>query len=168
MKRADKSNGFLTVFHSPTLGEMGIFDVVQNVLTFTKEDKNSHYRIIIGTDSQAFDKHFADFVSAVVVHRVGRGGVYFWTRGCRDHIQTLRQRMWEEANYSLLVAQKLISEFEAQKLSPLQLEIHVDIGANGDTREMINEIVGMIRGNGFECKTKPDAFGASNVADRYT
>ena len=42
------------------------------------------------------------------------------------------------------------------------------MGKNGDARDMINEIVGMIRGNGFECKTKPDAFGASKVADRHT
>lgn len=143
-------------------------DVVKNVLIFMSRDKNASYRVIIGTDSQKFDQHYADFVSAVVVHRLGHGGVYFWTRGCRDNMHSLRQRMWEEANYSLELAQKLIGEFSERKMSPLQLEIHVDIGTKGDTREMINEIVGMIRGNGFECKTKPEAFGASNVADRHT
>lgn len=168
MLKVHKTNGFLTVFHSPTWGEMRISDVVKNVLDFTAQDKNAHYRVIIGTDSERYNTHYADFVSAVVVHRVGRGGVYFWTRGYRDNVYTLRQRMWEEANCSLLLAQKLINEFQLRKMSPLQLEIHVDIGTNGDTREMINEIVGMIRGNGFEVKTKPEAFGASNVADRHT
>lgn len=168
MVQDGKINGFLKVFHSPTLGDMEITDVIKNVLVFIASDKNAQYKVIIGTDSQAFNEHFADFVSAVVVHRQGKGGVYFWTRGCRDDIHSLRQRMWEEANYSLLLAQKMINEFETREMSPLQLEIHVDIGAGGDTREMINEIVGMIRGNGFECKTKPEAFGASNVADRHT
>ncbi len=168
MSKTVTTNGLLKVFHSPTLGEMGISDVVKNVLAFTGQDKNATYRVIIGTDSERFDEHYADFVSAVVVHRTGKGGVYFWTRGCRDDIHSLRQRMWEEASYSLELAQKLIGEFAALKMSPLQLEIHVDIGARGDTREMINEIVGMIRGSGFECKTKPEAFGASNVADRHT
>ncbi len=168
MSKINKPNGFLTIFHSPSLGEMDLKDVVQNAISFIKEDTNAHYRVIIGTDSQTFDQHFADFVSAMVVHRVGRGGVYFWSHGCHDHIHTLRQRMWDEANYSLVLAQKVITEFQARKMSPLQLEIHVDIGANGDTREMISEIVGMIRGNGFECKTKPEAFGASSVADRHT
>ena len=48
------------------------------------------------------------------------------------------------------------------------LEIHVDVGEHGDTREMIKEIVGMVTGNGFVAKTKPDAYAASYVADKHT
>jgi len=33
---------------------------------------------------------------------------------------------------------------------------------------MLQEIIGMIRGSGFEIKTKPESYGASKVADRYT
>jgi hypothetical protein len=33
---------------------------------------------------------------------------------------------------------------------------------------MIAEVVSMIKGNGYEVKTKPDSFGASKVADRHT
>jgi len=49
----------------------------------------------------------------------------------------------------------------------INLEIHVDIGPNGETRSMINEIVGMIRANGFKVATKPSSWGASHVADRH-
>ena len=45
--------------------------------------------------------------------------------------------------------------------------IHADIGENGQTRDMIKEVVGLIRGNGFEPKIKPEAYVASCVADRY-
>ena len=45
--------------------------------------------------------------------------------------------------------------------------IHADVGENGGTREMIKEVVGLIRGNGFEPKIKPDSFVASGVADKY-
>ena len=55
-----------------------------------------------------------------------------------------------------------------QKKAVQDVEIHVDIGQKGPTRELIAEVVGMIRGNGFNVKTKPDAFGASSVADRHT
>ena len=48
------------------------------------------------------------------------------------------------------------------------LEIHVDVGEHGDTRDMIKEVVGMVTGNGFVAKTKPDAYGASYVADKHT
>jgi predicted RNase H-related nuclease YkuK (DUF458 family) len=33
---------------------------------------------------------------------------------------------------------------------------------------MIREVTGLIRGNGFEPKIKPEAFAASTVADRYS
>ena len=47
-------------------------------------------------------------------------------------------------------------------------EIHADIGENGETKAMIQEVVGMIRAHNFEAKTKPESYAASKVADRYT
>ncbi|MDO8655133.1 MAG: ribonuclease H-like YkuK family protein, partial [bacterium] len=38
----------------------------------------------------------------------------------------------------------------------------------GPTRDMIREITGLIRGNGFEPVIKPDSFAASSVADRFS
>ena len=46
--------------------------------------------------------------------------------------------------------------------------IHGYFGERGDTREMIKEVVGMVTGNGFVAKTKPEAYGASYVADKHT
>jgi predicted RNase H-related nuclease YkuK (DUF458 family) len=45
--------------------------------------------------------------------------------------------------------------------------IHADIGENGATKDMIKEVTGLIWGNGFEPKIKPEAFAATTVADRY-
>lgn len=160
---------FLQLFHSPTHGDLDFSLVVKHLVAFIDEKNgSSKYKIVIGTDSEMLVGNSADFVTAIVVHRIGSGGIYFWSRKTHQDMHTLRQRMWEEASYSLLMAQKLLDEFKRKNFSRFNLEIHVDIGANGDTREMINEIVGMIRGNGFEVKTKPEAFGASNVADRHT
>jgi len=33
---------------------------------------------------------------------------------------------------------------------------------------MIREVVGMVNGNGFYARTKPDAYGATSVADKHT
>jgi hypothetical protein len=33
---------------------------------------------------------------------------------------------------------------------------------------MIREVVGMVNGNGFTAKTKPDSWAASTVADKHT
>ena len=90
----------------------------------------------------------------------------------------MKQRIWQEALISLALAEKLVLDFyqmglfNQSKLSlgapdDLNLEIHVDIGPNGETRDMIAEIVGMIRANGFKVATKPSSWGASSVADRH-
>ena len=40
-------------------------------------------------------------------------------------------------------------------------EIHLDIGSNGPTKNMIQEIVGMITGNGFIARIKPESYAAT-------
>ncbi len=81
---------------------------------------------------------------------------------------TLRERIYKEALLSIDFAKVLVESLVAANLLDLDLEIHVDVGKVGQTREIITEVVGMVRGNGFEVKTKPESFGASKVADRYT
>lgn len=76
--------------------------------------------------------------------------------------------MYEEALLSLETASVVATLFENYRILRYNIEIHVDIGQSGETRSMITEIVGMIQGNGYEVKTKPDSYGASKVADRYT
>lgn len=156
-------------FRSPTLGLMNLPVLVDRVVSFIETEANSHFKIVVGTDSELTANSTAHFVSAIVIHHVGHGGVYFWSQNTKNGIKDLRQRMYEEATFSLSLAQKLLDEFKKRDL-PLDklLEIHVDVGQNGDTKMMINEIAGMIRGSGFICKTKPDSFAASNVADRHT
>ena len=46
--------------------------------------------------------------------------------------------------------------------------IHADVGEQGKTKEMVREVVGLIKSNGFEPRIKPMSFAASVVADRYT
>jgi len=46
--------------------------------------------------------------------------------------------------------------------------IHADVGERGKTKEMIKEVVGLIKSNGFEARIKPHSFAATVVADRYT
>ncbi|MEK7083182.1 MAG: ribonuclease H-like YkuK family protein [Patescibacteria group bacterium] len=44
----------------------------------------------------------------------------------------------------------------------------MDIGPNGPTKELIDGVVGMIKGYDFVPVIKPYSFGASIVADRHT
>ncbi len=146
---------------------MSFDTAVDNLLRYIAKAPEATYRVIIGTDSQPQGR-LADFVSAIVVHRVGHGGVYFWTRSRVERTMSLKERMYEEALRSLIVAHRLLDGLRTRNMLTFELEIHVDVGQKGETRDMLQEVVGMIRGSGFAVKTKPDAFGASSVADRHT
>ncbi len=153
-------------FISPTFGKMNLKSVTEHILAFMEEKLDSKYNIVVGTDSQ--NHKDSDFVNVIVVHRVGEGGRYFWRRLREKKKATLRERIYREATISLELAEKLIKLLKKDPMLKYNFEIHVDIGEGGSTREMINEIVGMIRGSGFAVKTKPEAYGASTVADKYT
>lgn len=141
-------------------------EVINEIVSFIQADSTRRYNIIIGTDSE--DRGVADFVSAVIVHRVGNGGRYWWRRVNLPHFKALRPRIWKEVSFSLELAQAFLGEVATRKSFPeFQLEIHVDVGARGETRAILQEVVGVVRGSGFLVRTKPESFGATKVADRH-
>jgi hypothetical protein len=141
-------------------------EVVTEILDYVTGDPDYSYKIIIGTDSQVRDE--THFVTALVVHRVGKGGRYFYRRKMYEKIKSLRQKIFFEAAFSLEVASKLAQSLAERGHTELDLEIHLDIGRNGETKGLIRDIVGMIVGSGFDAKIKPDSCVASNVADKHT
>ena len=155
-------------FNSTTYGELDFGQVIQKIVDYVDADLEYDYRLIIGSDSQLKNHTGADFVAAVIVHRVGAGAIYFWNREFRQKPYVLRQRIYEEALLSLEVAHQLVEKLGNKNGLLDALEIHVDVGQVGPTREIISEVVGMIRGSGFAVKIKPEAYGAAKVADRHT
>lgn len=155
-------------FQSQTYGPCDLSELRIHVLSYLAADPDRTYRLVIGTDSQPKNGTATDFVVAFIIHRVGAGGIYFWKRIVDDRQYVLRQRIYKEAAFSLEAAENLLSLLQKDGITKFDVEIHVDIGTVGETREMINEIVGMVRGSGYRVKTKPESYGASKVADRYT
>lgn len=155
------------LFQSPTFGRLNLLEVKEKIVSFMAKEPKDSYRLAIGSDSQVKNNE-VDFVSAIVIHRVGSGGIYFWYRTSEKKKYVLRDRIYQEAFLSLDLANRFLKEMKGNGISKFDVEIHVDIGKFGDTRMMINEVVGMIRGNGYKVKTKPESYGASNVADRHT
>jgi len=158
----------IDIFHSPTHGEITLPEIIKRIIGFVHAEPDYRYRIIIGTDSQKRNGR-TDFVTALVVHRIGGGGIYFWKKYHQERPYHLKERMYEEALTSLNLANEFLHLLKGTpELLQFDLEIHVDIGERGKTREIIAEVVAMIQGNGYRVKTKPYAFGASSVADRHT
>jgi len=156
------------MFNSPTFGFLTLSAVRGKVLKFMESAPEYKYHMVIGTDSIAKNGEGVDFVTAIVVHRVGYGGIYFWKRICEKKHMVLRSRIYQEATLSLACAQEVLDVFKNDGITKYDVEIHVDVGDGGETREMISELVGMVRGSGFPVKTKPYSYGASKVADRHT
>ena len=160
-------------YTSPTQGQLTSTEVIQNVAAFLHQDPAAFYRLVIGSDSQEHrlnDDKLCSFVTAIVVHKVGHGGRYFWKNGRKEKIHSIRQKIYTETLLSLETAEKLVPQLR-QKLNGSHnwdLEIHIDVGSVGKSRDMIKEVVGMVIGNGYTAKTKPDSYAASTVADKHT
>lgn len=159
-------------FISPTVGKLTIEKMMAELVGFMDEDPDSSYSLVIGTDSKSQklnEEQTVDFVTAVVIHRKGKGGRYFWQKNKKDKIKTLRDKIYTETFLSLSMAQKLVPQFKSKfDVARYNFEIHIDVGQNGPTREMIKEVVGIVNGNGFTARTKPESYGAFVVADKHT
>jgi len=154
-------------FFNPHDGEMTFVEVIETVVREMKLHPNDRFEILVGTDSSTTPNHL-DLVSAIVLHKIGKGGRYFWTRRRERRSPSLRQQIWREAWLSFELAQHVIERLGAVSFLQFNLEIHVDIGENGRTKELIDEVVGMILGNGLAVRIKPHAYAASAVADKHT
>lgn len=155
-------------FHSPSRGRVSFGQMVESILDVVGAEPDRSHRLIVGTDSVLRQGHTM-FVTAVLVHRVGSGGRYFYRRVRERAMNSLRQRMLHEASMSLELAGRLASALADAPAGDkdMPIEIHLDVGMNGETKRAIREVVGMVAGSGFEAVTKPDAVGASHVADRH-
>ncbi len=160
------------IFRSPSGGSASITKVVSQIAGFVEDEPSSLYRVVIGTDSQTKKingKSEIDFVTAIIIHRIGKGARYYWRKERITTKPILRDKIYTETLMSLDLAQEIVPKLR-DKISPAKydLEIHIDVGALGPTRDMIREVVGMVNGNGFTAKTKPESWGASSVADKHT
>jgi predicted RNase H-related nuclease YkuK (DUF458 family) len=153
-------------FNSPTYGKLSFQGMFDRLVEYMSEDSDQHYHLIIGTDSLLSDN--TCFVTAVIVHRVGHGGRYFYRKMLNRKMESLRQRILFETSLSLETAGLLSAELARNGHSELPVEIHLDVGPNGDTKRIVREVVGMVTGSGYLAVVKPDAYGASKVADKHS
>ncbi len=163
------------LYQSITHGQLKTEDVIKYIKSFLEEEPDAVYSLVIGTDSHEksgkSENKDISLVTAVLVHRKGFGGKYFWKRITESNIHSLREKIYAETMTSINFASTFVPLLKKTlngKMPDYNLEIHIDVGEHGDTRDMIKEVVGMVTGNGYVAKTKPEAYGASYVADKHT
>jgi predicted RNase H-related nuclease YkuK (DUF458 family) len=161
-------------FYNPTKGDLNFEKVLDEIFSYVQEQPEHNYEIIVGCDSSSSEE--PSFPIAIVVLRKGWGGRFFLKKVKYKNrkFYNLHERISEEVLLSCRLALVLREAIEKKVLQLTDLPdyqfryIHADIGKNGATRDMIKELVGLIKSNGFEAKIKPEAYVASVIADRFS
>ena len=157
---------------SITYGEVSLKQIVRIIDEYVSKNPNGDYQVIIGTDSQNFDK--TKIVLVIAVLQVSKGGIFFYDISKVDRISNIKQKLYKETQMSLDCATELMTEFENYfdetgfDYTKLGFSIHVDAGMNGPTKEVIPEIVGWVKSMGYDVHVKPESFVASTIADKYS
>lgn len=167
-----------TVFRSLGKGDITFKEVFEEIVRYIKADTDSSYKISIGTDSQVGSSTL--FVTCIHVHRVGKGAIgYLHKSQLARPIKNLREKIYMETCISLQLAYlfdeqkidliyKALGKDHTLSSKGITFEFHIDVGTKGETKTLINEMVGMVKGLNFIPKIKPDSYCASCFADRYT
>jgi len=175
MEEYNSDNNFRDgYFFNPTKGDLSFDDTIKEIFAYMEEQPQKEYEIVVGCDSASLEQ--PHFPATIVARRIGGGGRFFLKKinyGKRK-FYNFKQRILQEVLLSCELALVLRETLELRKLlMPDNLKwdfsyIHADVGERGATREMIREVTGLIRGNGFEPMIKPFSFAASAIADKYT
>lgn len=160
-----------TLFYNSTIKKHISFDeLVEAIASYIDESPKSDYRITVGSDSPGVKNTF--FVTAITVLRVGNGGRYFWSKTGTVYCHTLQERIYKEVMRSITLTQELKSKLKdalgEEFFWDNKIAIHIDVGENGQTKDLVDSVVGMVKGYGFEAAIKPEAYCACTVADKHT
>ncbi len=139
-----------------TLTEIRIPDILQFVADASRNGQAVH----IGTDSLQ-TRRFTQFVTVVVILTPQRGGRVAYRREAVPRIASLRERLltevWKSVDLGL-------------RCSPLvkgDLTVHIDANpvVAHKSSAYVQELVGLVVGQGFKALIKPRSWAASSCAD---
>ena len=142
----------------------------QNIVSSLKQlIREPNHLIIVGSDSH-YRKHYTIFASAITV--VNRSNLmhskYFYNKSIvttKNRFGDLFYRVYREMEESLTIANNL-----RESIPELNIEIHLDVSSSSKNRtyKFSNGIKEIVASQGYPVKIKPDAWGATAVADKHT
>jgi len=133
-------------------------DIEEKIKKFNTDQYNLH----VGSDSCLNGEKFR-LISTICFRDPGHGVIVFWRAKKPETPTSLYKRLQLEVLDSIQIASAL------QEICGRDLTVHVDINPDDrfESNKFYDEMVGMVKGCGFKCITKPDAFAAA-IADMYT
>lgn len=139
-----------------TLREVKVPDIV----AFVREASRAGQAVHVGTDSQQIGRQ-THFVTVVVVLTPGKGGRVAYRRERVPRIRSLRERLlaevWRSVDLGLQFSPVVVGE----------LTVHIDANPVVQHRSSayVQELVGLVVGQGFKALIKPESWAATHAAD---
>ena len=139
-----------------TLGEIKIPDIVE----FVAEASRAGQAVHLGTDSLQSGR-FTQFVTVVVILTPGKGGRVAYRREIVRRITSLRERLLKE------VWQSMDLGLQFSPIVKGDLTVHIDANpvVAHKSSQYVQELVGLVVGQGFKALIKPESWAASHAAD---
>jgi len=139
-----------------TLGELKIPDILPFVAEASKDGQAVH----IGTDSLQSGR-VTQFVTVVVILTPRKGGRVAYRREVVPRINSLRERLLKEVWKSVDLGLQFTS------IVPGDLTVHIDANpvVAHKSSAYVQELVGLVVGQGFKALIKPESWAASHAAD---
>ena len=167
-------------FQNLQKNRMSFDQVFEHIVKFMQLQPSGNYRLMVGTDSQVHTTKTI-FITGIVILNEGHG---VWACIRKVIIPRRMLHLHERISYELSLSEEIVSLFTEERKNQLidivlpylyqgatfTMEGHIDIGAGkkNKTSEFVNEMVTRMEAMGVEPKIKPNAFVASNYANRYT
>ena len=141
-------------------------DILAKLLILQKEP---NHLIIIGSDSH-YRKNYTVFATAItIVNPSGKmHSLYFYNKSIitiKNKFGDLFYRLYQEMQESLSVANEI-----RNSLPNVNIEVHLDVSSSSKnkTYKFSNGIKEIVTSQGYPVKIKPNAWGATAVADKHT
>lgn len=133
---------------------------MEDILTFVRDATRDGQAVHVGTDSLQVGR-MTQFCTVVAILTPGKGGRAAYCREVVPRMTSLRERLVKEVWRSVTVGMELAPMVKGE------LTLHVD--ANPQERFMssryLQELVGLVVGQGFAVKVKPESWCSSHAAD---
>lgn len=158
-----------TVFQDADHKQLTLNEIIKQIQNEVYNHPENQYKISVGTDSMT--NRDTVFVLAIVLYRIGNGGIYFYKKFHHDRIPNLRTKLYNETQLSLSTADILISDIlekDESLYNKINFSIHLDIGENGPTKDLIRELEGWVMAMGYDYAIKPDSYAASTIANMHS
>jgi len=154
-------------FRTTGLSRVHITDLAQYIKAYVAEYRQEPFSLWVGCDSLPKDAGWAEFGIAIVLYRYGKGAHIVGTM-TREYHRDDFKRLSREVEIIIEMATYFRDTGTFELPNIVEYDMHLDFNKEKEfkSNEMYDWAIGWVRGCGFPCTPKPEAYAASYAADK--